>query len=418
VRRPERLGAATARRIALGAQGLADAPSGDRPPGAIGIRQVRSTIQRLGVVQLDSVNVVARAHELTFFARLGQHDRALPWRLQDRGDLFEYWGHEASLLPVDLQPLLRWRMAEAGEAAWGSLRRLARDHPDYLEAVYDEVAARGPLRAGELSEPGARRSGSWWGWNQGKQALAFLFWTGRISATRRYPSFERRYDLPERILPAAVLTRPTPEPDDAQRALLGIAARALGVATADDLADYFRLNRPRARPLVEDLVEAGRLLPVEVEGWRPPAFLDPDARVPRRARGRALLAPFDSLIWYRDRLLRLFDVHFRIELYTPAHKRVHGYYVLPFLLGDRIVARVDLKADRKESVLRVPAAWAEPPTEPGAEPWAGGEGSPAVALHAELRRLAGWLGLERIEVGARGNLAEPLRRAGAPPAAE
>jgi uncharacterized protein YcaQ len=362
---------------------------------------VRRVFRQVGVVQLDSVNVVARAHELTFHARLHHHDRSLPWRLQADGEVFEYWGHEASLVPIEYHPLLRWRMTQADDGAWGGLVRLARERPGYVAGVLDEVRERGPLTTGELSDPGPRTS-AWWGWSQGKMALEYLFWSGQVGARRRWPSFERVYDLPERLIPADILARPTPEPADAQRELLALAGRFCGVATGNDLADYFRINKVAARPLIADLVEDGRLVPVEVEGWSLPAYFDPAARRPRRARGRALLAPFDSLIWYRDRTERIFGFRLRAELYTPAAKRVHGYYVLPFLLGDALVARVDLKADRKAGVLRVPAAWGEPGIDRGAV---------CAALGAELRDLADWLGLGDIDVGSRGDLSAALGRA-------
>jgi len=375
-------------------------------PAAVDRRHARRAFRRVGPVQLDSVNVVARAHELTLFARLGHYDRGLPWRMQQTGDLFEYWGHEASLLPVELQPLLRWRMARAHEFAWGGLIRLRTDQPGYVEAIFDEVREQGPLAAGELTEPGGR-TGPWWGWNQGKQALEFLFWSGRLAARRRYPSFERVYDLPERLLPATVMAQPTPSEADAQRELLARAARSLGVGTAADLLDYFRLpRRPGVRALLDDLVDDGRLLPVAVEGWRHPAYLDPEARRPRRARGRALLSPFDSLIWFRERTERLFGFRFRLELYTPAARRVHGYYVLPFLVGERLVGRVDLKADRRAGVLRVPAAWSEPGID---------EAAVVSDLRGELLRLADWLGLGAVEVGERGDLSRPLARSAGPP---
>ena len=352
-------------------------------------------------MQLDSVNVVARAHELTFHARLRHHDRSLPWRLQADGEVFEYWGHEASLVPVEYQPLLRWRMAQADGGAWGGLVRLAHERPSYVAQVLEEVRERGPLTTGELSDPGSR-SAAWWGWNQGKMALEYLFWSGQVTGRRRWPSFERVYDLPERMIPAEVLARPTPDPADAQRELLALAARFCGVATGNDLADYFRLNKVAARPLLADLVEDGRLVPVEVEGWDQPAYLDPAARRPRRARGRALLAPFDSLVWCRERTERIFGFRLRVELYTPAAKRVHGYYVLPFLLGEQLVARVDLKADRKAGVLRVPASWGEPGIDTDAV---------CVALRHELSDLAEWLELGDIDVQPRGDLGAALRGA-------
>jgi uncharacterized protein YcaQ len=394
---PTRISAALARRIALGAQGLVDEPPTER--AAVDRSHVRRVFRKVGVVQLDSVNVVARAHELTFHARLHHHDRSLPWRLQQDGEVFEYWGHEASLVPVEYQPLLRWRMAAAHEGAWSGLLRLAREQPHYVDGVLEEVRARGPLTPAELSDPGGRTS-AWWGWNQGKQALEYLFWTGQVTARRRYPSFERVYDLPERMIPADVLALPTPAPEDARRELLALAGRFVGVGTANDLADYFRLNKVAARPLLADLDEDGRLVEADVEGWPQPAYLDPGARQPRRARGRALVAPFDSLVWYRERTERLFGFRLRVELYTPAAKRVHGYYVLPFLLGDRLVARVDLKADRKAGVLRTLATWGEDGID---------ERTVCVELRRALRHLAEWLGLDDVEIVARGDLGPTLR---------
>jgi uncharacterized protein YcaQ len=281
--------------------------------------------------------------------------------------------------------------------AWGSIIRLARDRPGYLDAVYDEVAARGPLTASELSDPGAR-AGSWWGWGDGKRALEALFWAGRLGALRK-PSFERVYDVIERVVPAPVLALPTPDEAEAHRRLLTRAAQALGVATAADLADYFRIRMPVARPRLAELVEAGALEPVDVEGWSQPAYLHPGARVPRRIEAAALLSPFDPIVWARDRTDRLFGFHLRLELYTPAHQRRHGYYVLPFLLGDRLVARVDLKSDRRGSALLVLAAWIEDHADPArvVEP-----------LSAQLREMANWLGLDRVVVADRGDLSAAL----------
>jgi uncharacterized protein YcaQ len=393
------LSAAEARRIALAAQGF-----GGAPPRATRVdrRHLRRVLDRIGLIQIDSVNVLVRSHYLPLYSRLGAYPRVLLDRMAySHRELFEYWGHECSLLPVALHPLLRWRMERAGRGeAYVGLVRWARQKRGYIEAVRAEVAARGALAASELSEPGARR-GPWWGWANGKRALEWLYWTGQVTvASRRH--FERIYDLPERVLPAGVLATPTPEPHEAQRALLRIAARALGVGTARDLADYFRLRVPEARPRLAELVEAGELLSAEVEGWRSPAFLDPGARAPRALEARALLSPFDSLVWERARAERLFGFHLRIELYTPAAQRRFGYYVLPFLLGDRLVARVDLQADRARRTLRVRGAFLEP----GAA-----TAEVAAALAPELRRLAGWLGLDRILIGRRGALTGPLRRA-------
>lgn len=391
-----RFSAARARRLALGAQGFAD----PRPPGRVDRRHARRLVERLGAIQIDSVNVLVRSQELPLFARLGPHRRDLLPSLAAAGELFEYWGHEASLLPVELFPLLRWRMDAAHERASQRLRLLFRDRPDYIEAVFEEVRDRGPLAAGELSDPGAK-SGPWWGWRHGKQALEFLFWTGRVSARRR-ASFERVYDLTERIVPARALDAPVPAPDEAKKTLLVRAARALGIGTARDLADYFRGDVVESRSLLAELVEDGRLVPAEVEGWRDPAYVHPEATIPRRVDARALLSPFDSLVWERARTERIFGFRYRLEIYTPAPKRVYGYYVLPFLLGDALVARVDLKADRKASTLRVRGVFAE------------GGCSPvdiAGPLAAELALMAGWLDFEQVTVDDHGDVASALARA-------
>ncbi len=377
----ERLSAAEARRVAIGAQGLARG----RPSGPVGARQLRALVERQGVVQIDSVNVLARAHYLPAFSRLGPYDPADLDRLAHRAPrrLFEYWGHEASLLPVRLQPHLRWRMDRAANEAWGGMQRMHRERPELLAQVLGDVRARGPISARDLAAGELpRRSGPWWDWSDVKRAVEFLFWSGEVTSARRR-GFERLYDVPERVLPQAVLATPTPPLDEAQRELVRVAARAYGVATERDLRDYFRLPVAEARARVGELVEAGELLPVSVEGWRDPAYLHPQATVPRAATGAALVAPFDPLVWERSRVERLFGMRYRIEIYVPAPKRVHGYYVLPFLLGDRLVARVDLKADRQAGVLRVQAAHAEP----GAPP------ETAEALRAELELMAEWLGL-------------------------
>jgi uncharacterized protein len=399
-RRPlEKLSAAQARRMALAAQGFAD-PRPERTPDG---RALRRVLDRVGLFQIDSVNVLARAHYLPLFARLGPYptdmlDRAA-WRAPRR--LFEYWGHEASLLPVATQPLLRWRMERAGDEAWGGIRRVRDARPDLVERVLEEVRDRGPIAASEVVDEHAEdRTGPWWDWSDVKRVFEWLFWSGQITSARRR-GFERLYDLPERVLPADVVATPTPPVEDAQRELVRIAARALGVAAEKDLRDYFRLSVAEARARIAELVEAGELWPVEVEGWRSPAYLDPAARLPRRVSARALVGPFDSLIWERARVERVFGFRYRIEIYVPAPRRVHGYYVLPFLLGDRLVARVDLKADRQGSALRVQAAHAEPDAPP----------ETAAALRGELESMARWLGLERLDVVPRGDLAPALRHA-------
>lgn len=420
--RPDSLSLREARRVAIAAQGFSNSVPGPAPDGApdgtpygapetaseglaqVEARHARRLIGRLGLVQIDSVNVLVRSHYLPLFSRLGPYEAALLDRLAyggKRRSLFEYWGHEASLIPVEQQPLFRWRMARAqrGEGIYGELARFAVERRPYLDSVLAEVAARGPLGASELSEAG-RGAGGWWGWSDGKRALEFLFWAGRVTTAGRR-GFERLYDLPERVLPAAVLAIPTPEEAEAQRALLRIAARAHGVATERDLRDYHRLDVADARLRIAELVEAGELLPVTVEGWDRTAYVTPDLRVPRKAPARALLSPFDSLIWERQRTERLFGARIRLEIYTPAHKREHGYYVLPFLMDERIAARVDLKSDRKAGALLVQAAHAESHARPDAV---------AQPLAAELRRLAGWLGLERVAVTGGGDLAPALAR--------
>jgi uncharacterized protein YcaQ len=395
-RRRVKLSAAEARRVALGATGLAAA----RPAGDPGARRLRAMADRLGVVQIDSVNVLARAHYLPGFTRLGAYDPAALDRLSGSAPrrLFEYWGHEASLLPVRLHPHLRWRMDRATSDAWGGMRRIQRDRPDLVARVLEDIRALGPIAAsGIADEERPKRTGPWWDWSDVKRAVEFLFWNGQVTAARRR-GFERLYDIPERVIPADILALPTPSVEDAQRELVRTAARALGVATERDLRDYYRLPVAEARARVAELVEAGELHPVAVEGWRETAYLAAGARIPRTTEAAALVGPFDPLIWERARVERLFGMRYRIEIYVPAPQRVHGYYVLPFLLGDALVARVDLKADRQAGVLRVQAAHAEP----------GAPGETAEALRAELDRMAGWLGLGGVAVEPRGDLAPQL----------
>lgn len=394
----QQLSIAEARRIALAAQGFIDR----RPSGRVDVRHLRRGLARTGLLQIDSVNVVVRAHEMPLFSRLGPYPRTLLTEMVERRrELFEYWAHEASLVPVGLHPMLRWRMARAHSGAWRHVQRIFRERPGYVESVRQEVAERGPIGASQLSEPGAKQ-GPWWGWAEGKAALEWLFYSGELAAAGRSRGFERLYDLPERVLPATVLRAPTPSEEDAQRALLLLAARSHGVGTARCLADYFRIKLPEAKPRLAELVDEGALLPVSVEGWREPAYLHAEAARPRRVHARALLSPFDPLVWERSRVERLFGMRYRIEIYVPAPKRVHGYYVMPFLLGDRLVGRVDLKADRARSALVAHGAFSESCcSERGSEI--------AAELAAELRSIAGWLGLERLEVGERGDLAPLLR---------
>lgn len=399
--RRQTLSSAAARRIALAAQGFDSA----RPGTTVNAGHLRRTVDRLGLLQIDSVNVLARAHYLPLFSRLGRYDSSLldrsAWGTPAKRTLFEFWAHEASLLPAATQPLLRWRMERAARNAGDGkdkLHQFRREKAAFIDKVRHEIADRGPLAASELTDGGPGR-GAWWGWSDGKLALEWLFFAGELTTATRRGTFERVYDLTERVLPAAVQSLPTPSAEEAQRELLRISARALGVATESDLRDYFRLGLLDTRTRVAELVEAGDLLPVTVEGWKNPAYLDANARQPRRVEARALLVPFDPLIWERDRTERIFDFRYRIEIYTPAHKRQYGYYVLPFLLGDRLVGRVDLKADRAAGALRVHAAHIEDGIEPGAV---------AGPLHAELRLMADWLGLERLSISRAGVLGKML----------
>jgi len=397
--KPATLSPAQARRIALAAQGFAD----PRPAGKVDVRHLRRVLDRVGLLQIDSVNVLSRSHYLPVFARLGPYPRELLDRFAwgQQRELFEYWAHEASLLPLRLHPFLRWRMERATLDAWGAMVRISQESPGFVEKVRALVAEQGPIGAGALGTPRPNRPGSMWNWHDGKVAMEWLFYRGEVTAAGR-PNFERLYDLTERVLPAEVLTAPTPTVAEAHRELIRVAARAHGVATEPDLRDYFRLKPAASRAAVAELVEAGELEPVTVPGWRHPAYLWPAAKLPRRVSARALLSPFDSLIWERDRTERLFDFRYRIEIYTPAEKRMYGYYVLPFLLGEHLVGRVDLKADRKAGVLRVQAAYGEDRLPPGAV---------AEELAAELADMAGWLGLDGVLVVGRGDLARELTAA-------
>jgi uncharacterized protein len=398
---PDSLSLAQARRVTLAAQGFTD----PAPGGATDLRHLRRVLRRLHLIQMDSVNVLQRAHFMPLYSRLGPYPGDLLERAAYRKprELFEFWGHEASLIRTDLQPLFRWRMADAQKYAWGSMTRIVTEQPGLVAWVLDEVRDRGPLTAAEIEHDTPRSKDNWgWNWSVVKQALEWLFYTGQVTAADRTSSFARRYDLPERVLPTAVLAVPTPAPEDAFRALVEHSARALGVAAEAELRDYFRLPVAGFKRAVSELIEDKVLLPVAVQGWKQAAYLHHEARLPRRVGAATLVSPFDPLIWERGRTERLFDLSYRIEIYVPAPQRLYGYYVLPFLLGDRFAARVDLKADRKAGVLQIPAAWIEPTAD---------QEVTAGALAAELHRLAGWLGLSSIAPPVRGDFATPLSAA-------
>jgi uncharacterized protein len=394
------LSASQARRIALAAQGLA-APKPDKPVGPVAFRKLA---RRLGAIQIDSVNVFVRTHYMPAFSRLGPYSMAVldkeAWGR--RPSLFEYWGHVASFMPVEWQPLFRWRMAEGRDPHGrrkSGLSEFARERKTYIDEVLAEIARRGPVTGGDFAPEGPRKSG-WWEWSEGKMALEWLFRAGLITTkTRR--GFERVYDLTERVIPPAIMALPTPSKADAERELVLISARAMGIASIADLADYFRLLQADVRASVATLIEAGELEEVRVQGWREKAYLATGARLPQRATGAALLSPFDNLVWRRERTERMFEARYRIGLYTPAAQRDDGYYVLLFLLGEKIAARVDLKADRKAGQLLVQAAHLEP----GAD-----EAETAAALAAELRGAAAWQGLGKIAVAKKGGLATALSR--------
>ena len=390
-----------ARRIALEAQGFAD----PKPKGRVDRRHLRRLFDRIALIQIDSVNVLERSQYLPVFARLGAYRKELLDDMAYRHrELFEYWGHEASLIPVRLYPLFRWHMARASQGdAWGRMTKMIRERPGYVQAVLADVRANGPMAVRDLHDPGEKYVGNWgWNWQDGKVAIEYLFWAGEVAAAKRV-RFERRYDAPERVIPAEFLNAPEPTVEDAHRELLTVAARSVGVGTVPDIADYFRIRVPEARPRINELEEEGVLRRVQVEGWKQPAFLHSDARAPRSVRAAALLSPFDSLIWFRDRTLRLFGMHYRIGIYTPPHLRTHGYYVLPFLLNEELVARVDLKSDRKNRVLLVQAAHIEDAREPA---------DVVGPLSGELRGMSDWLGLGgAVKVARRGDLAKPLAAA-------
>jgi uncharacterized protein len=389
------LSVSQARRIALGAQGFGDR----RPTGRVDRRHLRRVLDRMGLIQIDSVNVLVRSQELPLFARLGPHPRTLIADATAAGELFEYWVHEASHVPTQHHHLHRWRMAN--QHKWDRYFQLESRRPGFADQVYRRIETEGAIASGELSERVGKK-GAWWDWDDGKVALEYLFWTGRISAVRRGSDFARMYDLTERIIPNEHLQRETPTENQARKELLVLAARHYGVATFEDLTDYHRQRNPPCRPLLAELVEEGRLIPVRVAGWDKPAYLHPDVTIPRTIRARALLSPFDPVVWNRDRTERLFGFRYRIEIYVPPPKREYGYYVLPFLLGDQLVARVDLKADRAAGTLLVQGSYAEHGVRID---------DVAAALAIELGAMATWLDLDDVVVRDRGDLAVPLAAA-------
>jgi uncharacterized protein YcaQ len=405
----ETLTAAAARRMALAAQGFAQ----QRPAGEPTRRHLRTMLGQVQVLQLDSVNVAVRAHYMPLFSRLGPYQLSLvddaAWSHSVRRPrmLVEYWAHMASLMPVEDWPLLRWRMRQYERRWWGDAQRITKDSPGLVADLLSAVKELGPVSAGRLEDElggsprRPRAAGGWWNRSDVKHTCEYLFAAGHLTTGARQ-GFERLYDLPERVLPAHVLAAPPVSDEDAARALVLRAAIAHGIATEPDLRDYYRLKPQPSQRAVAELVESGVLQPVTVPGWRHPAYRHVDARLPRKITGRALLCPFDPLIWERARTERIFGFHYRIEIYVPEPKRIHGYYVFPFLLDGELVARVDLKSDRATGTLRVQSAFAEPDID-----------VPRVSaeLAAELRTMATWLNLPTIQVTPRGDLSTPLTQA-------
>jgi uncharacterized protein YcaQ len=394
---------AEARRIALAAQAMA---SGSRPPATATWRRISSAIERMNLLQIDSVNVVARSHYLPVLARVGHYKpHMLDTRLFNltKRELFEHWAHEASLLPMRFYPLLQWRTERArnNDGIYKELVRFAAERSGYLERVRDQIRHDGPVRAADLPEA-KKDAVDWWSWSPAKTALEYLFATGEVTAAGRQGNFERLYDIPERVIPAEFLNCPRPSEPDAIRELVRLSAAALGIATEPDIRDYFRLPLAPARRAVRELTEVGELQPVEIERWQQPAYLWPSCECPRRATASALLSPFDPLVWNRGRAERIFNFTYRIEIYTPAAKRQYGYYVLPFLMNGHLVGRVCLKSDRQNGMLRVNASHVED-RQPSHDV--------ADGLADALAQLATFLGLSGIEVSPAGNLSTELTSA-------
>jgi len=387
VKRFDSLSVADARRIALAAQGFDTA----RPKTKAIQRQVDALISRLGVIQIDSVNVLVRSQELPLFARLGNHDRNAIPKATEQQKLFEYWGHEAAHLPVDLHPLFRWKMdaARTGKVAHWGLTSFYEENKAFVKRTLKHVATNGPTTSRELSTR-TEKKGTWWDWDEAKVALEYLFLTGQLMSRGRGTDFARIYDTPDRVLPQRIIDAPTPSEHVARKQLLVRSAIAQGVATASDLADYYRQKLATAKPLIAELVEEGELREVSVDGWTEKAFVHRNAKLPKQLHATALLSPFDSLVWCRPRNERLFNFHYRIEIYTPKEKRKFGYYVLPFMMNGEMVGRVDLKADRVNSVLLAYSVH----TEKGVK-----RSSINDALNAELRAMATWLQLDQVQIG-------------------
>jgi uncharacterized protein len=395
------LSIAEARRVALAAQGF-------NFPGrntSVTWSHIKKTISQINLLQIDSVNVLVRSHYLPVFSRLGAYDHAtLDARTfhNKKRTMFECWSHEASLVPLELHPFMRWRMERAKnhKGKYGAMSRFARDEKDFLATLLKFIQRNGPTAVSDFPDSG-KGEGGWWGWSRGKLAFETLFDQGLITTSAR-PSFERIYDVPENVIPPEILNAPTPSETDTFRHLLDLSGRALGIGTEFDLRDYFRLPVAETKVALAELIENGTLIPVTVEDWKHQAYIHRDAKLPRKAGGTALVSPFDPLVWERARAERLFNFHYRIEIYTPAAKRKYGYYVLPFLMGDRFAARVCLKADRQAGVLRANASHLE---------LHAGAGETAEALSNELLLMSQWLGLDGVEVGAKGNLAKQLKAA-------
>jgi uncharacterized protein len=393
---------AQARRIVLAAQGFAD----PRPTGRVDRRHVRKVFDRIGIIQVDSVNVLTRSEELPLFARLGNHPRHILRAMEADGELFEYWAHEASILPTAHEPLWRWKKEQIRAGTypiWGGIARMRAEKPGFLQQVIKEVGERGPIAASELSMRVGQVGDHWgWRWDDAKLGIETLFWGGEVAGRRRTIGFEREYDLPERMFPKSILKKLFVPEREACHELIRIAIRAMGIGSAKEIADYHRQKVTSARPLIDEMCALGELVAVRVPGWSDKLFMDPSAKQPRKVAARALLSPFDSLIWERDRTEHLFGFHYRIEIYIPPKKRRHGYYVLPFLLGDRLVARVDLKADRQAGQLLVQSSWGEPGID---------EKDVAGELAEELALMAEWLALDRVVVKRKGDLNKALSKA-------
>ncbi len=394
------LSSSEARRLALAAQGFG-AKRTDKPSNW---QAQQREIKRLHLLQIDSVNVLTRSHYLPLFSRLGNYDRAvLDKRSLAHTDrhMFECWAHEASLVPLDLHPLMRWRMNRArnGNSIYGSMSSFAKNEKVYLKQVLAFVKSHGPTAQSDLPDK-TKGEGGWWGWSKGKLALETLFSQGVLTTAKR-ESFERFYDLAERVIPSEVLEKPTPSERETFHQLIDLSGRALGIGTEFDLRDYFRLPGPEAKQAIADAVDDGTLIPVSVEDWKPQAYLHRDAKIPRKVSASALVSPFDPICWDRPRTERIFNFHYRIELYTPAPKRKFGYYVLPFLHGDGFGGRVCLKSDRENGVLLANRSHIEPGLD---------HDDVAQALTAELKLMSNWLGLGGVHVGASGNLAPQLAK--------